>query len=310
MENFVYILACLSLGKAFSFLERFPHTTPKTLNALVIWVSLPALVLVQMPLLLQNTPIQASLLFPLSMAWILFLFSFLFFAWLGKKCGWTRTRIGALTLCAGLGNTSFVGFPLLQALHGEEAVRIGVLVDQPGTFLVLSTLGLITASFYRGKASGSRLSSTLKNIFTFPPFLSLLVATLWYYSGTYQPGVILSTLEKFSRTLIPLALISVGFQLKLSSAVFRKQWKPLGIGLGFKMLLAPLFFLGLFQYVLGSHEFSTHITILEAAMAPMVTATVVAEDFGLDAELASLMLGLGICLSLATVPLWNFVLGY
>jgi predicted permease len=73
--------------------------------------------------------------------------------------------------------------------------------------------------------------------------------------------------------------------------------------LGFKLLVAPLVFTLLYVFVLGSHAESTYITILESAMAPMITASVVAIDFGLNAEIANLMVGVGIPLSLATVTL-------
>jgi predicted permease len=39
--------------------------------------------------------------------------------------------IGCLILTAGLGNTSF-GFPIIEALYGEEGLKTAILVDQPG----------------------------------------------------------------------------------------------------------------------------------------------------------------------------------
>jgi predicted permease len=49
---------------------------------------------------------------------------------------------GCLILTAGLGNTSFLGFPIIEALYGQEGMKTAILVDQPGTFVVLSTLEL------------------------------------------------------------------------------------------------------------------------------------------------------------------------
>ncbi len=53
----------------------------------------------------------------------------------------------------------------------------------------------------------------------------------------------------------------------------------------------------------------THVTVIESAMATMITAAVVANEFNLDNELTNLMVGIGIPLSLATVPLWKYFLG-
>src|SRR5690554_8081123 len=62
-----------------------------------------------------------DLLLPASVAWIAFGLSYLLFTFLGKMYGWSKKLIGCLIITAGLGNTSFVGIPVIQALYGEEA---------------------------------------------------------------------------------------------------------------------------------------------------------------------------------------------
>ena len=47
------------------------------------------------------------------------------------------------------------------------------------------------------------------------------------------------------------------------------------------------------------------VTVLQCAMAPMITAGILAEQHGLNPPLANTIVGVGILLSLATVPLWN-----
>jgi malate permease and related proteins len=50
------------------------------------------------------------------------------------------------------------------------------------------------------------------------------------------------------------------------------------------------------------------VAVLQCAMAPMITAGMLAEQHGLDPPLANTVVGIGILTSLATVPLWNFAL--
>jgi predicted permease len=308
VSNFILIFLCLALGVLLKKTGKLHEKSHQVLNAFVIYVSLPAMVLTQIPALLRNTEITASMLVPVSMAWILFLLSYLFFTWLGKRLKWNRAEYGALILTAGLGNTSFVGFPLLETLFDHSAIQVGVLVDQLGTFLVLSTLGLITASALSpSEGKTVHLPSIVKNVLTFPPFVSVVVAVLWYLTGTSDSLVVNSVLERLSATLIPLALVAVGFQLKINPAVLRRQGKPLMLGLGFKLILAPIFFYLLYSVVFQSRGYTTEITLLESAMAPMITASVVAEEFGFNAEISSLMVGVGIPLSLITVCLWHQV---
>jgi predicted permease len=187
---------------------------------------------------------------------------------------------------------------------GPGSIRYGVLIDQLGSFLVLSTLGIAVAAKFCSKGGkGRSAQDTLKSIFTFPPFVALLTSIVWFLIGGTEWAAFNTVFEKLGATLIPLALVAVGFQLQISASVMQRQWKPLSWGLGFKLLVAPLVFTLLYVFVLGSHAESTYITILESAMAPMITASVVAIDFGLNAEIANLMVGVGIPLSLATVTL-------
>jgi len=51
------------------------------------------------------------------------------------------------------------------------------------------------------------------------------------------------------------------------------------------------------------------VGVLQAAMAPMVSATILADEYRLDPGLANTVLGAGIVLSLVTVPLGNWLLG-
>lgn len=172
MENIILIFFCLILGLLLQRVKDFPANSHKALNQFIIYVALPALVLFYIP----KIEINSGLLFPLSIAWIGFVFSFIFFYSIGKRLGWSNKLIGCLILTAGLGNTSFVGFPIIQALFGEEGLKTAIIVDQPGTFVVLTTFGIITATFFsRGKPS---LQMIVSKMFLFPPFIATVFACI------------------------------------------------------------------------------------------------------------------------------------
>jgi malate permease and related proteins len=50
------------------------------------------------------------------------------------------------------------------------------------------------------------------------------------------------------------------------------------------------------------------IGVLQAAMAPMISAAILADQHRLEPQLANTVLGAGILLSLLTVPAWNALL--
>lgn len=309
MLNFALIFSCLLVGMLLKKTRRLPENAPLVLNAFIIHLSLPAVVLTQLPAMLARQSLTTDLLAPILMPWALFILAVFFFRWVGLKRGWSKSLIGALSLTAGLGNTSFVGFPLLEALVGAHAISIGVLLDQLGSFLVLATLGLVVAVGL--SPSHSRCPSwkqTAQRVFSFPPFLALLVAFAWVAGGYTSSTPFELVLNKVAATLVPLALVAVGLQLNLSPVLLRQRWKPLALGLGFKLVVSPLFFLLVFRGILQLSGEIIHITLLEASMAPMITAAVVANQFDLDGEMANLMVGIGIPLSLLTVPAWHYLL--
>ena len=114
------------------------------------------------------------------------------------------------------------------------------------------------------------------------------------------------TFERLSGTLIPLALVSVGYQLRLSAV--RGKATALVTGLVFKLVLAPALIFMLFAGLLGAEEQTMQVTVFEAAMAPMIGASIVAMDHELDPPLLTLMIGVGIPLSFLTLPAWWYVL--
>lgn len=303
------IFVCLMLGQLCRHFKRFPSTSAQVLNAFVIYVSFPAVILVQIPALINSVEPSVELLIPISMAWLMFGLSFFIFRALGRVFEWSSQTTGALILTAGLANTSFVGFPLLEALIGPSAIRVGILVDQLGTFLTCSTLGILVASSF-GHSENGRVSAKkiLKNILLFPPFVVLVLTSCYALLGLGLPVRLHQVAVKVSQTLVPLALFAVGFGLNIKGSVFKAKALPLSLGLLFKLVLAPAFFVLLYLKILGEGEQPVLITILEAAMAPMITAAVIAFEFDLDSELAGLMVGVGIPLSLGTVPLWYYLL--
>src|SRR5690606_32803461 len=79
-----------------------------------------------------------------------------------------------LKLVTGLGNTSFLGFPLVIAYFGNEPLGIAVICDQV-TFLLLATAGIVVAMNASEKHSLSA-GGVLKKMFSFPPFIGCVAA--------------------------------------------------------------------------------------------------------------------------------------
>lgn len=303
MSNFALILFCFALGILLKRAKIFPESTSQVLNRFVIYISLPALTLKEVHKI--NFKIEHILY--ISMAWVLLIFGFFFYKLFNKNFfKFSEKTVGNLLLTSCFGNTSFVGFPLLEALIGTTAIATGILVDQPGTFLAVGSLGVVIACSYSAKKPS--LSLVFKKVLLFPPFQAVILATLTHSIDFHSDFD--NLLTKLSATLIPLALVAVGAQVELSKEKIQTEWQPLAIGLFFKLFLSPILFYTLYVGILGKHGTDIRVVLLESAMAPMITSSVLASEYNLNKELSSLMVGIGIPLSLLTVPMWNQIFIY
>lgn len=300
MENIILLFLCLVLGVLFQKVKQFPVNAHQTLNQFVIYVSLPALALYYIP----KIEISLSLLYPLGIAWLGFGLSFLFFYSLGSYLKWSKKLIGCLILTSGLSNTSFVGFPIIEALYGSEGLKTAIIVDQPGSFVVVTTLGiLVAASFSRGNLSTSEI---MMKIIKFPPFIAFTIAMMCTVFSFEFPTVFQNAFLRIGNTVSPIALVAVGLQLKIDTK--SRHWSFLTLGLLFKLMLMPAFFYFFYRKILGGKGIEIDVSIMEASMAPMITGAILASNYGLKPKLSSMMVGIGIPISLITTAIWYYIL--
>jgi len=261
VTNLALLVLCIGLGLVLRRSGRLPENAPQVLNAFITNVALPAMIVRVLP----EAAVTLQTLAVAAVPWALFGLGIVFFVTVGRYCGWRRDTVGALVLSGGLANTSFVGLPMIEAFYGAAYLPVGIVIDQLGTYLVLSTLGIFAAVSF---ASG--------------------------------------VLDRLASTLVPLALISVGFQLRLDE--FKGQMQPLAAGLAFKLILGPALIavpvLGVFALAGPVAE----VAIFEAAMGPQIGGAIVAMQHGLNPRLVTLMVGVGIPLSLLTASAWFWII--
>lgn len=294
MANITLLAICLIMGIIIRTMGRLPENSSIPLNGYIIYLALPAAAIRY----IHDLQLEVSLLLTALMAWLLFLAGWAFFIGIARLLKLSRAATGALVLVGGLGNTSFVGLPMIEAWYGKEFLGIGIIADQLGSFLVLSTLGVLAANIY--SSGGSSPRQMARKVLLFPPFQALCLAFL-LRPVPFHP-VVVTVLQKLAETIAPVALFSVGLQLHLGNA--RSLAKPLLAGLAWKLLLGPAMIAALYIGVVGASGKPVMVTIFEAAMPPMITAGIVAVEHDLEPQLVALLLGIGIPLSFLTLWGW------
>lgn len=298
MSAYLLLLLCMGLGIGMARWAPMPDNAPMVLNAWVVRVALPAMILLTVPTLHFHWDL---LVLVLGAWWVMF-GAMILMPIAARRFGFDRATVGCLILTTGLGNTSFVGLPLLQALRGPDARGPAIVADQLGTFFTLSITGIIVAAIYSGgKPSAAEIG---RRIVRFPPF-SALVAAFAIAPFFQWPPIARDLLQTLANSMTPLALFAVGLQFRF--AVTRHDLKAMGVGLAWKLFVAPISFalcVGLWFHA----GMETSVAILQTAMAPMITGGIVAQQHGLKPALANAVVSYGILASFLTVPLFSLVL--
>jgi predicted permease len=298
LATFGFVLLMLALGRVLAWRGLLSDQAPHALNMVVLYVCLPAAILRHAPTL----EFEPALIGLIAIPWVVLGVSVALVLLLAKLLGLGRPETAALLMLTGLGNTSFLGFAVIPALAGEGALRYAVVYDQFGSFLQLSTFGLIVIAVYSGEARPS-VGAIVKRVILFPPFVVLVLALTVMPSSL--PPMIESALVRVEGALLPLAALAIGAQLRLRLP--KEQLLPLGIGLIGKLVVVPMVALGM-CFVLGLEGDMRAAAVFEAAMPAMVTAGALLMAAGVAGELGAALVGYGIVISMITLPAWWWVL--
>lgn len=291
MEQFGFIIGLLIIGILLQKSDA-PTDFARSLNLFVIYISFPATILIQVPKIHLDLSALGVILIP----WLLLPIVVVIVLLLTRHQP-PGVR-AALLLVMPLGNTSFVGIPIIHTLLGEEAIPYLLMYDQFGTFLMLSFYGSAVIAHYESGTFHKRL--IIKKLFLFPPFISLLLAL----GVGEMPEALHSHLETLSSTLVPLALIAVGYSMKIGGKM------PYGIltqALTLKLLVMPLIAWGMLSSM-QIEPLALKTAVLESGMPSMITAGALAAASGFAPELSAALVGYGIIVSLITLPFLAYLI--
>lgn len=301
MTAYWVIFLFIAVGMILQRVPTVPAESAHWLNQLAIFVCLPALILIHVPDLEADQSLLPLIIIP----WALLAVTAALVLPLTHFLGWSREVRAVLLVLLPLGNTSFLGFPLVETLLGEDHLSLAVVYDQFGTFLMVSTHVLWVVAWY---GAGERVSvgSMAKRLFQFPPFLALLVALTFGNAWMGEGGFVVA--EIFAQALLPIVTLAIGLALRLR---LPEQFvRPLIFGVVAKLVLLPIAALVLLWGLGLTMELSSavgRVALLEAAMPSMITASAMLCQARLAPALSTAMVAWTVLLSVATVPIWHAV---
>jgi len=300
MQNFLIIGVFITLGALARRYLALPAKAPIFINQFIIFVALPAVILRQLPAL----QLHSNAILPVVCPWIFFVLTLLLVRWIGRRANWPRDVQGALLMLVPMGNTSYLGYPMVRAFFGEPGMPYAIVFDQIGNFMLLAFFAPIILSRYGTQQTDASWRAIVRRIVSFPPFIALCIALTLLHHVTL-PAAIDDLLSLLGKTMAPLAMFIIGLQL--SPHVPRELRAPLSFALVMKLLASPMLALMICLTAGGfssAAALTAQVTVFEAAMPTMVTAAILAMGGGLAPRLCTATVGFGLCCSLITLPLW------
>lgn len=289
----VYFVCGILLGK----LLAEPPVVSGFLNRWVVTVALPSLILARLPELALGTDTAV----PVLLAWVTIAVAALTVVLVSRAARWPAPVTGALLMVVPLGNSSFLGLPVVEAVLGRDHLPAALAFDQMGTFLALATYGSLVAGRFGAGERGAR--PIAHRLLRFPPFLALVASLLLRF--TTVPHWLHDTFSTVGRSVAPVAIVSLG--MRFTPRLRIERAKVVVFGLMVKMVLLPLvvLLLAVWWGDLGTHPWRA--SLLESAMPPMVTAGIIGIAAGFDEDLTTTLVAVGTTVALLVLPVVSFL---
>lgn len=308
------------LGSAVLFgwiLGRFlPHTVPVLIGKFLFWIGVPVSIIA----FLRRADLSGAIWIAPVTAWMAILLgALLAWSWIkrqvlksnadnlnplsqGSLSSWSQPTKGSFLLSSMVGNTGYLGFPVILSLVGEKYFGWAIFYDILGTTIGAYGLGVLLAARF-GLQSQSPWK-LVQAVLVTPALWSLgfgLAFRQIPLSELTQRG-----LQGFAWSAIALSLSLIG--MRLSQLKSARNLKRASVSLGIKMLLVPLV-LGIGLFFLGITGPPQLVIVLQAAMPPAFATLVLAEVYDLDRDLTVTALAVGSTCLLLTLPLWLLLFG-
>lgn len=297
LQNVSVLFILIVIGYGVGKINWVTASGQKEITKLVLNVTMPATIILamQVPFSMERV---SNILMLLVIMLCCYIFMYLVSVIVTKFFPASPAQKDIFSMGMLLSNTSFMGYPIVTALLGEDALFYAVICGGFLFEIISWTFGIhVIGRNVDGHKGG------LKNAILNPGVLSIAIGGVLFLTNTGIPEPLFSTMSILSRATSPLAMIVVGLILSRSNIQEAlKDWRIYVTSL-VKLVVNPLIIL----YTLKALGFGGSIFIMIPVMLlSMPTAAYVAmfsDNLGNDKSLASQLVFVCSLLSLLSIPI-------
>jgi predicted permease len=194
-------------------------------------------------------------------------------------------------------NTGYIGFPILNALYGAEAVIYGSIFNM--FFVIfLWTYGVM---LFKGEMNRKDIGRELLKALVNPSVIAVYVGILMMIFNIKLPKMLMSSFSSIGSMTGPLSMIIVGaMSANLSIKEHLKDW-TIYYGLASKTIIIPAV-LYLVSLIINDRSVVSNSVILLASMPAAAMTSIFAESYNLNSDYANVIVIATTLLSIVTLP--------
>ncbi len=195
------------------------------------------------------------------------------------------------------GNIGFMGFPVITAIFGEEAMIYAVICNVVFNLFVYSIgISLI------GKSEDGLTKFNPRRLMNMP-LMAAALSIILYFTGISLPAQVMTSLDYMGNVTTPVAMLILGSTIAgMPIKELFDEWR-IYIFSGVKLLVIPLAVLWVLNQVPMNMELLKGTLIVLTAMPVATNTTMLAIEYDGDVQLASKGIFFTTVLSILTIPL-------
>ena len=291
LAEMLVLLFAIACGYAANRLGILGGETDRKVSKLLLTVTMPAMILGAVSTG-EELPERSVLLEVLGVSAVFYLLEFAFVFLAPRLLGGTPGQKGVWRYTLAFPNVAFIGYPVVSALFGAEALFYAVILVLPFNLMTF-TLGPLMLT-------GAKRFS-LRQMFS-PCVVSALLALILALGRLRPPAMVGEALEFVGDVTVPLSLLFVG-SLLAGIPLGRMLASPrLWILTAVRLLALPGALCFLLRWM-GTDPLILGVAVIQMAMPAAVNGSLLCMEYGGDAECMAQITFVSTLASIVTIPI-------
>lgn len=301
-NQIIILFLLMIVGYGSQKLDIIKEELYKGLSHLVFQVALPALIIKSMQYSFSKEMLLTSfkmILLSLVVHGIAFLVS----CFVPKLLGVKGSEADVIQFILIFSNVGYMGYPVLNAVYGEQGVFYGALFNIPFN-LLLWTLGY---GIMTRHSSGGKEKVPIKKVLLNPGVFSVIIGFVLFLFSIKLPTVLYGTLHYLGEMTVPLSMLVIGAMLaELPLKEIFNEGKLIVVS-SFRLIIIPLVVMGIL-WMMGLRGITLGVPVIIAGMPAAANTAIFGNMFNTAPYLASKGVFITTLFSIISIPLLSLLL--